>query len=71
MHVGFFCGTSAVTVKVPLEWDEELKRWLLTHKGNQIIEDTKARHMGLLLAHEFKESRDRYGYTQREMGELP
>lgn len=59
-----------VTVKVPLEWDEELKQWLLTHKGNQIIEDTKARHMGLLLPHEFKELRDRYGCTQREMGEL-
>lgn len=59
-----------VVVSVPVEWDEELKEWLLTAEAHQMIEDTKARHMGLLLPGQLKELRERYGYTQREMGEL-
>lgn len=59
-----------LTVKVPLEWDEELQQWLLTPKANQIIEDTKARHMGLLLPSQFRELRERLSYSQKQMGEL-
>ena len=39
-------------------------------EAHQIIEDTKARHMGLLLPAQFKELRRRYGYSQKEMGAL-
>jgi transcriptional regulator with XRE-family HTH domain len=59
-----------LTVQIPLEWDEEVKQWLIGPEANRIIEDTKARHMGLLLPAQFKELRERYGYTQKQMGEL-
>jgi transcriptional regulator with XRE-family HTH domain len=59
-----------VMVKIPLEWDEELKEWLLTAEAHQIIEDTKARLLGLILPEQMKELRQRLGYTQKQMGEL-
>jgi len=59
-----------VTVQIPLCWDRELEQWVLTEEAHQIIEDTKARHMGLILPQQMKELRERYSYTQREMGEL-
>ena len=59
-----------VPVTIQLEWDEELQQWLIGPEANRIIEDTKARHMGLLLPAQFKELRERYGYTQKQMGEL-
>jgi transcriptional regulator with XRE-family HTH domain len=59
-----------LTVKIPLEWDEEVKQWLISAEANEIIENTKARHMGLLLPAQFKELRERYDYSQKEMGEL-
>jgi DNA-binding transcriptional regulator YiaG len=59
-----------VKVTVPLKWDAELQEWLLTTEAHEIIEDTKARHMGLLLPAQFRELRDRYRYSQKEMGEL-
>lgn len=59
-----------VIVTIPLEWDEELKEWLLTAEAHQIIEDTKARHMGLLLPAQLKELRERYDYAQNKMSEL-
>jgi DNA-binding transcriptional regulator YiaG len=59
-----------IVVRIPLEWDEEVKQWLISAEANRIIEDTKARHMGLLLPAQFKELRERFGYSQKEMGEL-
>jgi DNA-binding transcriptional regulator YiaG len=59
-----------VNVKIPLEWNEELEVWVLTPEAHRIIEDTKARHMGLLLPAEFKELRERFKLSQKEMGEL-
>lgn len=59
-----------VKVPVTLEWDEEVKEWLLTPEAHQIIEETKARRIGLLLPAQLKELRERYDYTQKEMGEL-
>ena len=68
------CDGSAVAetvkVSVPLRWDEEINEWLLTPEAHQIIEETKARHMGLLLPAQMKELRERYNYSQKEMGEL-
>jgi DNA-binding transcriptional regulator YiaG len=66
-------GTSVaerVKVRIPLQWDEELDEWLLTREAHEIIEDTKARYMGLILPRQMKELRERYGYSQREIGEL-
>lgn len=59
-----------VSVRVPVRWDEELEKWLLTPEAHEIIDNTKARHMGLLLPHQFRELRERHASTQREMGEL-
>lgn len=59
-----------VKVTAPVTWDEDLKQWLLTPEAHRILEDTKARRMGLLLPEQFKELRQRYGYSQKEMGEL-
>jgi DNA-binding transcriptional regulator YiaG len=59
-----------VKVTVPLKWDEELQEWLLTPEAHETIENTKARHMDLLLPAQFKELRERYGYSQQQMGEL-
>jgi DNA-binding transcriptional regulator YiaG len=59
-----------VKVMIPLRWDDELNDWLLTPEAHQIIEDTKARRIGLLLPAQLKKLRERYDYTQKEMGEL-
>src|SRR6266852_5704463 len=59
-----------VKVTIPLEWDEEIKEWLLTAEAHKILEDTKARRMGLLLPDQFQELRERHDCTQKEMGEL-
>jgi transcriptional regulator with XRE-family HTH domain len=59
-----------VKVPVTLEWDAEVKEWLLTPEAHQAIEETKARRIGLLLPAQMKELRERYDYTQKEMGDL-
>src|SRR5438045_5425945 len=59
-----------VKVTVPVRWDEELQDWLMTAEAHEIIDNTKARRMGLLLPEQFKELRERYNLTQNEMGEL-
>lgn len=59
-----------VTVKIPLVWDEEFETWVLTEEAHEIIDNTKARHMGLLLPAQMKALRERLGLTQKEMGEL-
>lgn len=59
-----------VKVKIPLRWDSEVEEWVLTPEAHELIDNTKARHMGLLLPEEFKALRKRLGYSQKEMGEL-
>lgn len=59
-----------VKVMVPVCWDEEVKEWLMTPEAHEIIENTKARLIGLLLPEQFAELRKRYNYTQQQMGEL-
>ncbi len=59
-----------VPVNIQLEWDEEVQQWLIGPEANRLIEDTKARHMGLLLPAQFKQLRERYNYTQSQIGEL-
>lgn len=52
-----------VKVLVPLRWDEEKDQWVLTPEAHEIVETTKARRMGLLLPAQFKELRERHGYS--------
>jgi len=59
-----------VKVPVTLEWDEEVKEWLLTPEAHEAIDNTKARLIGLLLPAQMKELRERCDCTQKEMGEL-
>jgi DNA-binding XRE family transcriptional regulator len=59
-----------VTIQVEMEWDDEVKEWLLAPGAHRFIEDTQARYMGLILPHQMKELRERLGYTQTQMGEL-
>src|ERR1035441_7500261 len=59
-----------VKVSVPLKWDEELREWLLTAEAHQIIENTKARYMGLLLSPDIKKMRERLGLSQKRISEL-
>ena len=59
-----------VIVTVPIRWDEELKEWLMTREAHEIIDNTKARRMGLLLPEQFQELRERYDCSQKQMGEL-
>ena len=59
-----------VKVKIPLRWDSGVEEWVLTPEAHELIDNTKARHMGLLLPEEFKALRKRLGYSQKEMGEL-
>jgi DNA-binding transcriptional regulator YiaG len=59
-----------VMVDVPLEWDEEIQEWLLTPEAHRIIEETQTRLMGLILPAHLRELRQRFGYSQKQMGEL-
>jgi DNA-binding transcriptional regulator YiaG len=59
-----------IRVNVSVEWDDELQQYLLTPQARQIIEDTKARYMGLLLPEQLKELRSRIRLTQNQIGDL-
>lgn len=59
-----------VNVEIPVRWEEELGDWLLTEEAHRIIEETKAREMGLLSPEQLKALRERFGYTQKQMARL-
>lgn len=59
-----------VSVKVPVDIDSVTGEELITSEGVQLIEDTKARYMGLLLPKEIKAMRQFLGLTQKQMSEL-
>ncbi len=59
-----------VKVMVPVRWDEEVQVWLMTPEAHEIIDNTKARLIGLLMPEQLKELRERHDCTQTEMGEL-
>ena len=42
----------------------------MTREAHEILDNTKARRMGLLLPEQFQELRERYDFSQKEMGEL-
>lgn len=59
-----------IPIKIPMEWDEELGEWLITPEAEQTLEETKARHMGLMLPVGLVALRQRLGLSQRQIGEL-
>ncbi len=59
-----------VTIMVEVEWDEIVREWLLTPEAELQIEETKARHMGLLTPTELRSLREKLGLTQAELAEL-
>ena len=61
---------SRVSIRVMVEWEPTVQEWLLTPESIQKIEDTKARHMGLLQPDDLRGLRERLGLTQQRIGEL-
>jgi DNA-binding transcriptional regulator YiaG len=59
-----------LTVQVPVTIDPHTGEELLTERAIDIIDNTKARYMGLLLAPEIKQMRERLGLTQKRISEL-
>src|SRR5436190_20548357 len=59
-----------IPVKVPVTRDPETGEILLTPEAHEKIEQTQARHMGLISPTELKMIRQRLGLTQRELGNL-
>ncbi|MGJ8650770.1 MAG: helix-turn-helix domain-containing protein [Opitutaceae bacterium] len=58
-----------ISIQIPMEWDEEIQEWLMTDEGLQKVEETKARHMGLMLPAEIRGLRERLNLTQKEISE--
>ncbi|ACB73820.1 helix-turn-helix domain-containing protein [Opitutus terrae] len=59
-----------IPIDVPMEWDEDIGVWTLTAEAEELIEATKARHMGLLLPDQLRTLRERLGLTQKAIGDL-
>lgn len=59
-----------VKVKVPVEWDEAIGEWMMTPEALRMVEDAKAREMGIIMPDEMKALRKRFGLTQAQMGAL-
>src|SRR5438067_2003631 len=58
------------TVTVPVTVDSETGELLLSQDAIQLIENEKARYMGLLLPDEIRGLRERHGLTQKAMAQL-
>ena len=59
-----------IAVKIPVTRDSETGETVLTPEAHERIEQTQARHMGLISASELRTIRQRLGLTQRELGNL-
>lgn len=58
------------TIQVPVTLDPHTNEEMLTEEAIQLIDNTKARYMGLLLPPEIKKLRERVGPTQKRVSEL-
>jgi DNA-binding transcriptional regulator YiaG len=58
------------TVRVPVTIDPDTGDELLTEEAVKLIDDIKARYMGLLRPKQIRELRARFGLTQKQMSEL-
>jgi DNA-binding transcriptional regulator YiaG len=59
-----------VKIKVPVEWDEAIGEWMMTPEALRMVEDAKAREMGLIMPDDMKALRKSFGLTQAQMGAL-
>lgn len=59
-----------VAIQVQVSWDEDIQEYVLTPEAREQIEDTQARHMGLMLPTELKSLREKFGLTQAQIGDL-
>lgn len=59
-----------ISIMVPMRYDADLEEWLITPEAQELIDDTKARHMGLLLPNELKSLREQLCLTQDEIADL-
>jgi putative zinc finger/helix-turn-helix YgiT family protein len=59
-----------VTIQVPIQRDSVTGEEILTADALDLIENTQARYMGLLLPDEIRKLRKALGLTQRQFGEL-
>ena len=59
-----------IRVQVPVTSDPVTGEEMLTEEAFEILETTKARHMGLLLPGQIKDLRRRLSLSQREMSQL-
>jgi DNA-binding transcriptional regulator YiaG len=59
-----------LTVQIPVTIDPNTGEELLTERAIEIIDNAKARHMGLLLPPEIKKLRERVELTQKKISEL-
>jgi DNA-binding transcriptional regulator YiaG len=58
-----------ISIEIPMEWDADIQEWLMTDEGLQKVEETKARHMGLMLPSEIHALRQRLNLSQKEISE--
>jgi putative zinc finger/helix-turn-helix YgiT family protein len=59
-----------ITIEIPIERDPVTGEEILTAEALDLIENTQARYMGILLPEEIKDLRKNLDLTQREFGEL-
>jgi len=59
-----------IRIDVPVHIDPESGEEILTAAAHELIEKTKARRMGLMLADEIRELRERFSLTQEQISEL-
>ena len=59
-----------IPILVPMEWEPHLQEWLITPEAEEMIEHTKARHMGLIPPGELQLLRSQLDLTQAEIGDL-
>lgn len=59
-----------ISITLPAWKDPRSGEVFYDGEARQLIDDTKARHMGLLLPDQMRKLRRRLGFTQKEMGQL-
>jgi len=59
-----------IRIDVPVHIDPESGEEILTAAAHELIEKTKARRMGLMLADEIRQLRERFSLTQEQISEL-
>src|ERR1700732_2578771 len=60
----------SITIEVPIRRDPVTREEILTSEALDLIENTQARYMGIMLPEEIRSLRKGLGFTQREFGEL-